>query len=383
LPSCRWMLEEHSRAILADDFVVRPGVIWTIEEVNTYGFYITQTGENIIPDYMGIEIYQDNGNKPGVKIYEHPYLSPDYGNFQGNITLTLPEPLTISAGKYWISIYATHESFYDDLRSYYIGIFLSPIGAQMHFLNEEDGPNWKPSDYESMYFILRGTKEGEATDLIYNVYRDGALLATLVNETSFTDEGFEVYKKHKWEVKVACESGGESNPESKTLEACICPVITEGKATFSEHSVTVTWNTVEGATGYKITRNGNSATITAPPFTEFGDFENGIEYTWTIVTLCENGESEPVEIKEIFLGIHDAALATFSIVPNPAQNKITISANIDFNKIEIINFLGQTVMLQSNDKNSAILDISHLNNGVYFVRVVSEKGMSVKKFVKQ
>jgi hypothetical protein len=231
--------------------------------------------------------------------------------------------------------------------------------------------------------VLSGTKEGEVTGNLYNVYRDGVYVANVVNETSFTDEDFDIYNTHTWAVTVDCETGGESNPVSKTLEACACQPVTNPKVIFSENTATITWDAVEGAIEYKISRDQITTSVTALLYTETAIFENATEYIWTIVTVCENGESAPVEVKETYLGISGVELTTFSIVPNPAHNTITINARVPFHKIEVINFLGQIVISQTNDSQTAKLDISNINNGVYFVRVTSEDKTYVKKFVKQ
>ena len=84
-----------------------------------------------------------------------------------------------------------------------------------------------------------------------------------------------------------------------------------------------------------------------------------------------------------FLSIHENTQTTCSIAPNPATNNITITANNDFNTIEILNLLGQTMLSQPNVGSSAKLDVSTLTTGVYFVRVIFTNGTSVQKFVKQ
>jgi len=81
--------------------------------------------------------------------------------------------------------------------------------------------------------------------------------------------------------------------------------------------------------------------------------------------------------------IKENVKTTFSITPNPATSNIMISAGSEFHQVEVVNFLGQTVLTQSNTGNKTSVDVSTLTNGVYFVRVVSDNGMEVKKFVKQ
>ena len=379
--SCRWIWEEFSRRIMADDFYVPPGVTWTIEEVVTSGFHKTTTGEYEAPDFLGVEIYKDNGsNRPGTLIYENPFLSLIEGSFQGNMTVMLSEPVVITdPGKYWLSAYGTYDNCFSENFRFCIRVFDTPIGENTCILNEIDDAPWISTEFSSMYFALKGTKEGMA-DPAFKIYRDGILRATVINETLYTDEDFNLNLGHTWEVKVVCEEGGESASAEKRLPPCICHPITNGTVTFNETTATITWSAVEGAIAYKVTKDGNTETITDTVYTENYNFENATEYSWTIVTLCENGESEPVEIKATYVSITEPNITTFSIVP--AYNKITISANIDFNKIEVINFLGQTVISQANDKNEVIVDVSVLANGVYFVRVFSDKGTRVKKFVK-
>jgi len=221
------------------------------------------------------------------------------------------------------------------------------------------------------------------TGYTYNVYRDGAKIAT-VEETSYTDQGFDIAADHTWKVTVVCPAD-ESDPIEITLPACKdCDPVTNLAVSFTETAAIVTWTAVEGAIGYKVSRDGTPLGFVIP--TEYKDtheFEEGTEYTWSVITVCENGESDPVEKKVLYTGIKDFELSSFSIVPNPAQNDITVTAQVPFHTIDVINFLGQAVISQPVEGNTAKLDVSNLTNGVYFVRIASENGTSVKKFVKQ
>jgi len=109
-------------------------------------------------------------------------------------------------------------------------------------------------------------------------------------------------------------------------------------------------------------------------------------HTWSVKVICEEGESELIEasLPACESSINDLLKTEFSIVPNPAKNDITISAGIIINTVEVINFLGQTIISQFvGTTNTVQLDVSNLTNGVYFVRIAFENGNSVKKFVKQ
>jgi hypothetical protein len=71
-----------------------------------------------------------------------------------------------------------------------------------------------------------------------------------------------------------------------------------------------------------------------------------------------------------------------SIYPNPANSNVTI----DFPEkatLEIINMEGQVIKSINADGNATTIDISGLANGVYFLKAKTEKGIVVKKLVKE
>ena len=71
-----------------------------------------------------------------------------------------------------------------------------------------------------------------------------------------------------------------------------------------------------------------------------------------------------------------------SIYPNPANNVLNVTAN-GYNKMEIINFLGQVVINENVSNTNFEVNVSNLNSGVYFVRLQGENGTITKKFVKK
>ena len=382
--SSRWMVGDE-RKIIADDFDIPTGVTWSIEEVIFRGFYLSYSEP---PNYIGVEIYTDNGNKPGTRIYEEPYLTPNESGFQGTRSVTLPEPFEISeAGKYWISIYGTYETEKDETdHSYYIFLCSVPAGAPVHLYQYY---NWgtidELPDLPSMYFSIKGTKEGEA-EPVYNIYRDGGLIATLATETSYIDEEFDANLEHTWIVKMVCETGGESNPTSITKESCIpqppppCLPVTDPKVTFAEKIAVIFWTAVEEAIEYKVSRDNNTTTWPASPYIETFGFEYGKEYLWTIVTVCENGESDPVEVKATYgyQGIDDIPLGTFIVHPNPTTGELKIdNGQWTINNVEVFDVYGKKLSFNQNIISSThhLINISHLAAGLYFLRV---NGQTIK-----
>lgn len=72
----------------------------------------------------------------------------------------------------------------------------------------------------------------------------------------------------------------------------------------------------------------------------------------------------------------------FNIYPNPVTDKIRI-INSQKTEIEIMNIEGQIVnKINCSDLNTTI-DLRDLSSGVYFIKAVSEKAITVKKFIKE
>ena len=72
---------------------------------------------------------------------------------------------------------------------------------------------------------------------------------------------------------------------------------------------------------------------------------------------------------------------TVSIFPNPATTVLNVNAE-GYNTLEIVNLLGQTVYTANATSNMQI-NVSNLNNGVYFVRMNGENGTATQKFIKK
>lgn len=103
--------------------------------------------------------------------------------------------------------------------------------------------------------------------------------------------------------------------------------------------------------------------------------------------------TEPIDILQ---GLYDDFLANednsieskLKLYPNPAQNSITLEVipGLQLDSVEIFDLNGK--LIQSLDLSNTTdqlleLNISSINSGVYFLKVVSPEGTSTLKFVKQ
>ena len=67
------------------------------------------------------------------------------------------------------------------------------------------------------------------------------------------------------------------------------------------------------------------------------------------------------------------------LYPNPATNSITITSYSPLGKVEVINLVGQVMLVNEAKASEAQVDISALNPGIYFVKT---SGNYIRKFVK-
>lgn len=77
-------------------------------------------------------------------------------------------------------------------------------------------------------------------------------------------------------------------------------------------------------------------------------------------------------------------IKAIEVWPNPAQNAIQIKnpGHLKIQAIEIIDITGK-ITQRKNMENSKTIDISGLQNGIYFLRIISDNGLITRRFVKQ
>ena len=71
------------------------------------------------------------------------------------------------------------------------------------------------------------------------------------------------------------------------------------------------------------------------------------------------------------LGIDDNSLLDFSVYPSPSSVILNVQSNTAIMQIQIYNLLGQLVKSNSNQNT---IDISSVDQGIYFIKVIDENG---------
>ena len=82
-------------------------------------------------------------------------------------------------------------------------------------------------------------------------------------------------------------------------------------------------------------------------------------------------------------GTHDISKqAALLLYPNPAADAVYIALDINvYKSVQVVDMAGNTVLNTNIDKNITSLNVSHLQNGVYFVRAIGLGGIQTQKLV--
>lgn len=100
------------------------------------------------------------------------------------------------------------------------------------------------------------------------------------------------------------------------------------------------------------------------------NFDSNGHELWKLTT--QNLSTETVEHKNIL-----------KAYPNPVNNILNLSSQETINNVLIVDMLGKTVFQNNFNTNELNIDISNLQEGIYFVQVSSGKQMQTIKIIKK
>ncbi len=88
-----------------------------------------------------------------------------------------------------------------------------------------------------------------------------------------------------------------------------------------------------------------------------------------------------INLKKGRTGFDAAKVVTY---PNPAHSELNIYINGGYEMAEyqVFNLAGQQLSKISANGKTAQVDVAHLQNGIYFIKVITDGGVVTKKFVK-
>ena len=190
---------------------------------------------------------------------------------------------------------------------------------------------------------------------------------------------------------IAVVSEKQDNSNSSTYDIPTRPILNVNQLPIAEGkdvNITATVNpenagTVTGAGTYK---EIETVTLTATA-------NEGYKFlNWT-----EDGTIVSNEAKYLFMATKDRNLvanfvstegidelsSAFNLYPNPANDKLYIDTKVKINEVVIYDVYGRSQQSTVNSQQSLSIDVSNFNSGIYFVKIVTDNGEVVKRFVKQ
>jgi len=238
----------------------------------------------------------------------------------------------------------------------------------------------------------------------YKIYREASILYQYDLIGSVPYDSLSVFidtisnpaqQAYSYELSAIDTCGVETalSSEHKTIHLSI----NQGMGT----TYNLIWNNYEGFTVPSFTiYRGITANVLYPLTTlssslnSFTDLTPPAGYVYYQVEVVNPGTCSPsksynysssrsnIATNEVLTGITDIEGELISIYPNPASNILTIETPIQ-SIIEISNIEGQLIKTFATTTAKTNLVISEFSNGVYTVKVKTEKGIAVRKFVKE
>jgi len=105
-------------------------------------------------------------------------------------------------------------------------------------------------------------------------------------------------------------------------------------------------------------------------------------YTYAIESVYQEGDAEYSfsNFIDLLIGVSEAENTEITIYPNPASSRVYLE-NLKADVLEIYNSLGERVYILKNIAPNISIDVSHLENGNYFIVLKSENSKTVNNLI--
>ena len=244
------------------------------------------------------------------------------------------------------------------------------------------------------YYVTAALSSAEAGEIIgdgnYNHGEEVTLTATAHEGYKFvnwTENGVVVSEDAEYSFVILKDRNLVANFSSEDIALNVVATAID------DNTIKVEWNAVESAESYNVyraslTRNSEYEFIANVKETSFTDtgLDANTKYFYSVTAVYADGsESEKSESAEATTkpeSIEELSLA-FNIYPNPVNDKLYIETEVEIEEVSIFDIYGRRQELSAVSCQLSAIDVSNLNSGVYFVKIVTENGEVVKRFIKK
>ena len=235
----------------------------------------------------------------------------------------------------------------------------------------------------------------------YNIYRDGQLYRLIQEGTTFLDDNVAM-GGHCYRVAVLCEGGenGEySNESCASVGPCYPPRNLDFEYT-NNYKIKLHWEKPEpndGLSGYYLFRkdgdgefhrikllNSSAITYTDNAMTQEGDYYYRLYAYYGDLDCTSSPANRKYETNVFELHVYysptgvDENEASMKVYPNPTKNVVTVEAE-GMTEVSVYNTLGQCMLQKEVAGDQATIDLQHVSEGLYLLRVKTENGTISKR----
>lgn len=218
----------------------------------------------------------------------------------------------------------------------------------------------------------------------------------LVNAPTYTFSGLTANTIYLVRVQAVCSSDvsdwsmtASFTTLAEGQETCYAPTALTA-TNITDGSVTLDWSQQGTPDSWTINYKKTSASTwsnmnaTSHPYT-LNNLEAGAEYEVYVVANCgaqHSGESNHVTFTAV--GIEDYLFSSTALFPNPTTGEFRIqNSKFSIQSVEVFDVFGKLMSSVEVNDNTVTIDASSYASGVYFVRILTEKGMVTKRIVKK
>jgi hypothetical protein len=118
----------------------------------------------------------------------------------------------------------------------------------------------------------------------------------------------------------------------------------------------------------------------------YWNYENGGYYSGkdSLTFLVKEDLNLIACFKGIETAIQQSNSQEIKIYPNPTREKLYFESNdYRIDQLKILDITGKKVKIMGNLDKKAIIDMSGFDNGIYLIRIATDKGMITKKVIKK
>jgi len=134
-------------------------------------------------------------------------------------------------------------------------------------------------------------------------------------------------------------------------------------------------------THYKVYLDETEVATTSDLNYTFTGLSNG-NHTAGVQAVYSSGSSEIVSTGFVItIGIEEHTAQNLSVFPVPAKSQVNVTSDANILSLRVTDITGRVVFnLDKVDSNNHQFDVTNLNEGIYFVQILTSKGYATRKF---